>query len=360
MKQLIKLKPIVLFCIVLFFGSLNFSICFGQIRIHVAPQGNDHWNGTAEKPFFTLGKAQAAVRNELKKKPGCDIEVVLHKGDYYLQEPLSFTSEDSPEGNYKVTWKSDYNQRARIVGAVKLSGWEKNGDVIPEIPEILRDRIYSVKLPVVQGKTILPKILFADLMKLKRTRGKGFEPTDALDRAAGEEGGFSDSINNNINFPRGAMRNWSNLPDVELIIRPSFGWVMNILGVAKVDEVKRNAQTTIPATYPMKPLNFQQFQPFYQQYFPNGKESVWVENIFDAMKETGNWVIDSRRGKIFLVTDGNPPVGAVYAPVLKELVSLTGNSLNGKIVKNITFRDIDFSFTDRDTWTKEEIGRAHV
>jgi hypothetical protein len=49
---------------------------------------------------------------------------------------------------------------------------------------------------------------------------------------------------------------------------------MSILGIAMVDDVKKIAQTTIPATYPMKPLNFQQFKEFYQQYFPNGKESV--------------------------------------------------------------------------------------
>jgi hypothetical protein len=331
----------------------------GQEAFYVSPDGNDNAVGSFHQPFRTLGKAQESVRRRIKENPTINLNVILKDGTYPLERTLVFTAEDCPAKEGRIVWKAANAHQAKLIGAVALEGWKQNSDIIPEIPEALRERVYSTPLPVVEGNSIAPKVLFAERTRLKRARTQGFEPTDAFGYPKDEELGLSNALNNRVNFPAGAMKNWSNLADAELITRPTFGWVMNILGIASVNETERVAYTTIPATYPIKPLSFQQYDVFYQQYFKNEKASCWVENVFEAMRKPGDWVVDSNRGKIYLVTDGQPPDDVVYAPFLKELVALRGDDENGQIIRNLVFRDIAFSYTERDTWTKDDIGLQH-
>lgn len=323
-------------------------------KIFISPDGNDQWDGSKNKPYRTLLRAKEAVRNELDLNNVATIEVILYDGIYYLDKTLVFTSEDSPSGNGKVIWRGFNEKKAVLTGAIQLSNWEKNTETIYEIPDLLKDRIYCSELPVTGGKTIQPKVLYSEKNDLRRARGKGFIPDVDPSRDVESEKGIKAKAGqyDTIFFPEGSIRNWSNLEDAELLIRPNFGWVMNILPLAEVNELKRFARTTISATYPMKPLMF-------QKAFSYGKESCWIENVFEALKETGDWVLDSKRGKIYLVTDGAPPDYPVFAPVLEEFVRLEGNDQREILVRNLVFKDLVFQYANRDTWEKEDIGLQH-
>ena len=321
-------------------------------KIFISPDGNDQWNGSKNKPFRTLMRAKEAVRNELEFKNTATIEVILKDGIYYLDKTLVFTSEDSPSGNGSVVWKALNEKKAILTGAIELKDWIKNTENISDIPISLKDRIFSSDLPVVQGKTIHPKVLYSESNILKRARGKGFIPDIEPSRELKSEMGIKVGHNDTIFFPEGSIRNWSNLDDAELLIRPNFGWVMNILPLAEVNELKHFARTAIFATYPMRPL-------MWQEAFSYGKESCWIENVFEALKETGDWVLDSKRGKIYLVTEGEPPDYPVFAPVLEEFIRLEGNDQEGILVRNLVFKDLVFQYANRDTWEKEDIGLQH-
>jgi parallel beta-helix repeat protein len=125
---------------------------------------------------------------------------------------------------------------------------------------------------------------------------------------------------------------------------------MNILPLKEIAPDKRLATTLIPATYPLRPLMF-------QNAFSYGSESCWMENISEAMENTGDWISDSDAGKIYLVTDGSVPAHPVYAPVLQEFIRLEGSEKSP--VRNVSFKNLVFRYADRDSWSKDDVGLQH-
>ena len=80
---------------------------------YVSPGGNDANSGTLAKPFASLRRAQAAVR----QKPGA---VFLRGGTYYLPATLVFTAPDSGTKDAPVVFQNYENERPVISGGVKL------------------------------------------------------------------------------------------------------------------------------------------------------------------------------------------------------------------------------------------------
>lgn len=345
-KKIMKLLLILVLFTITGFKSID------NKKIFISPDGNDQWEGSKNKPYRTLLRAKEAVRNELAIRKTVTIEVILNDGIYYLDKTLVFTSEDSPSGNGKVIWRALNEKKAVLTGAIQLTDWKKNTEPISEIPDPLKGRIFCSEIPIAQGKAIRPKVLYSEKNNFRRARGIGFIPNSDSNRDVESEMGIRVGQNDTIFFKERAIRNYSNLEDTELIIRPTFGWVMNILPLVEVDEIKHFARTNIPATYPMKPLMF-------QEAFSYGKESCWVENIFEALKETGDWVLDSKRGKIYIVTNGASPDYPVFAPVLEEFIRIEGNDKEGILARNLIFKNLVFQYANRDTWGKEDIGLQH-
>ncbi|HEX7569487.1 MAG TPA: hypothetical protein VF492_03190, partial [Verrucomicrobiae bacterium] len=110
------------------------SFCSAQ-PYFVSPSGNDANPGTLKKPFATLQRAQAAVR----QKPG---EVFLRGGTYYLPAPLVFTANDSGTKKSPVVFQNYKNEKPVISGGVKLDNlnWQPftNGILQAQVPADLQ------------------------------------------------------------------------------------------------------------------------------------------------------------------------------------------------------------------------------
>jgi len=107
---------------------------FGQ-PYYVAPAGNDTNPGTIGKPFASLQRAQAALRQKRSA-------VYLRGGTYYLPEPLVFTAQDSGAKAAPVFFQPYQNEHAVLSGGVKLENlvwvpWT-NGIFQATVPEDLR------------------------------------------------------------------------------------------------------------------------------------------------------------------------------------------------------------------------------
>jgi hypothetical protein len=107
------------------------SAGFGQ-PYYIAPDGNDANSGTLEKPFASLQRAQAALR----QKPGA---VLLRGGTYYLPETLVFTAQDSGTKDAPVVFQNYQNEKPVISGGVKLEklDWQPytNGIFQAKVPD---------------------------------------------------------------------------------------------------------------------------------------------------------------------------------------------------------------------------------
>ncbi|MDB2673517.1 right-handed parallel beta-helix repeat-containing protein [Akkermansiaceae bacterium] len=148
------------------------------------------------------------------------------------------------------------------------------------------------------------------------------------------------------------MRAWPSPEDIELVVRPHHAWIVNILPLKSIDEQRQIATTSIPATYGMKPLHF----------LPETK-SVWVENVIDVLDEPGEWVLDTKEGKVYLWPRDNSPPKNIRIPLLKEYLLIEGaNNIKGPTdtpVRNLIFRGLTFTRGEADRMGQNDKGLQH-
>lgn len=123
----------------------------GAATFTVAPNGNDSNPGTAQKPFATLARAQAAARTA--KSAGA-ITVEVRGGLYEMQQPVALTEEDSGTVKKPITWHVAKGEIARLVGGRFVSGWKKVTDtsVLSRLDPAARGKVFQADLKA-QGIT---------------------------------------------------------------------------------------------------------------------------------------------------------------------------------------------------------------
>ena len=169
---------------------------------------------------------------------------------------------------------------------------------------------------------------------------------------AQSEGFFSGEGSNSktlLHFPEGKLKNWSNVEDVELIVRPHHAWISNILPLETVDEEAGIARTSLDATYVMNKLHFLKTTP-----------NCWVENVLDELDEPGEWVLNTVEDKLYLWRRNDSPV---VAPKLLELIRVEGkidkDGPRDLPVRNLRFRGLTFMHGERYTLAPDDAGLQH-
>lgn len=311
-----------------------------QTDFYLSPEGSDQWSGTlaepnakkTDGPFATLERARDAVRLLKKTKAG-DIQVLVREGTYPLEKTVVFGLEDSGGADSTITYAAYPGETPVFSSAAKIENWKKVTTALPGLPKEAHGKVWVADVSqhfyaLYDAQGILP-----------RARSAGFIPL---------EGGRS----NMLHFPKGLLKNWSNMEDVEILVRPYHAWILNILPLESVDETKQMARTSIPASYSMNELKFL-----------NGTESCWVENVLDALDEPGEWVLNTKEDKLYLWSrDGTSPKG-IMAPRLMEYILVEGNvDKEGPTdipVRNLRFRGLTFMHGDRYSMNKDDAGLQH-
>ena len=297
---------------------------------YVSPTGNDLNPGTKRKPFASLERARDAVRERKQREPDRDYTVLLRGGVYRLKDAVVFSIQDSAAVGHTITYAAYPNEKPVFSSGLAINGWRKEGKFwITDLPE-------SVK-PF--------RTLYDGTGRLPRARGAPFSPTRDFSTVEGLDR-FT------LPFPPGSLKNWPNLADVDIVIRPNYGWVLNVLPLESVDEASGVARTRIPASYPMVKVR-------WGLHDVNAKGTVWVENVLDALDEPGEWVLNTQERKLYLWPRGERPE-EIEAPQLTELIRVEGevdyDGPRDTPVRGLTFRGLAFTRADRWPWEKERIG----
>lgn len=296
----------------------------------MSPSGNDSHPGTKGKPFATLERARNAVREQKQCKPDRNYTVMLRGGVYQLNQTVVFSLEDSAATGHTITYAAYPNEKPVLSSGRALTGWRKEG------------RFWVTDLP--EGAKPF-RTLYDRVGMLPRAHGPGFSPTRDYRTVEGMDK-FT------LPFPAGALKNWPNLNDVEVVIRPSYGWVLNILPLESVDETTGVARTQIPASYPMIKVR-------WGLRNVNSNGTVWVENFLDALDEPGEWVLNTQQRKIYLWPRGEKPED-IEAPQLTELIRVEGaidyDGPKDSPVRGLTFRGLSFTRGDRWPWEQDRNG----
>ena len=281
----------------------------------VSTKGSDNWSGTlavpnaskTDGPFATLSHAKAAVRN-LKKKTSKDIVVLIREGVYQLRKTVVFDLKDSGEGSNSITYAAYPNESPVFSSGKEISGWKKVTKKLPGSPKEAVGNIWEAKvsdkfLTMYDGEGMLP-----------RAQSERYKP-------------LKGSKKNKLLFPKGTLKNWSNVEDVEILVRPTRDWIVNMLPLKSVDEKKGVALTSVDATYAIT------------------KKGFWVENVLEELDQQGEWVLNTKEKKVYLWPRNNK--FSIVAPTLIEFIKVEGKiDFKGATdipVRNIHFKGLTFN-----------------
>jgi len=314
---------------------------------YVSADGCDDWSGSlpesnrqgTDGPFASLAGARDAVRTLKRDSPDRDVVVLIRGGLYCLSETVVFGPRDSGKGDATVTYAAYPRERPVFSSGRPISNWKRVLATFPGLPKTARGKVWVADVPKIDGAAWRFYTLYDSKGMLPRARSAGFIPS---------KNGRRDTLH----FPQGRLRNWANLEDVEIVVRPLHAWIVNILPLASVDEKARIARTAIPATYAMNRLRFLQDTP-----------SCWVENVLEALDAPGEWALNTREGKLYLWPKGNRGPQGVVAPRLRELVRVEGviDQKGPKDVpaRNLCFCGLTFMHGERYLLTRDDAGLQH-
>ncbi|MDB4786344.1 right-handed parallel beta-helix repeat-containing protein [Planctomycetaceae bacterium] len=304
---------------------------------YVSTQGSDAWSGTLvnpntqgnDGPFATLQRARYAVR-ALKETKRSSIIIRIRGGHYALSQTVVFGLQDSGEGNATISYEAYPGETPIFSSGREIQGWKHVDDTSSRLP---KEAIGKVQVADVSGRF---HALFDAEGLLPRARSTGFIPLEGGSR-------------NTLHFPAGRLKNWSNVENVEIVVRPHHAWIVNVLPLQAVDEQKQRARTSIDATYAMNHLHFLKHT-----------ESCWVENTLEELDEPGEWVLNTQEGKLYLWPRNDSPV---LAPELTELIRIEGEidkkGPSDSPVRNLCFRGLTFMHGERYTISRDDAGLQH-
>ncbi|MGD0501000.1 MAG: right-handed parallel beta-helix repeat-containing protein [Bryobacteraceae bacterium] len=358
-------------------------------EFYVAPSGKDSNAGDKASPFATIQRARDEVRKLVASGLKSNVTVWIHGGVYTLHDTVVFGLQDSGTDKYSITYEAVPGERPVFTSGVKIENWKRLEDshegygygfMIDELPVPAEGKVWVADVPESLGRFYT---LYDKQGHLPRAQGHGFRPLNPPgynpgargQAAAAGAGGAVGAVGAagaagatgagrggdrmaglmNLYFPEGALRNWSNIDDVDIVIR--YSSTMNVLPLASVDETARVAHPVVPGTYGLDSTQGVLAGAGYRL-----KASAWVENVLDALGYPGAWVLNTHTRKLYLWPRTGKPEG-ITAPRLGELFRVEGKiDVEGPTdvpVRNVVFRGLTFTGADRVAWNANDSGMQH-
>lgn len=275
------------------------TACSPQADFYVAVTGNDAKPGTKAQPFATVARARDAVR-QLKKIEGQrtkPVTVRLNAGNYFLNEPLVFTPEDSGTPQAPVVYLGADEDRVIFSGGQLITGWREvtPGHWETPLPEVAAGRWN-----------------FSQLYINDQRRPRPVLPQDGYNYIAGQIAPTHGQNPDRFRFRAGELRtDWHNLGDVE--VTTFHFWTMDRLRIKLVDETQ-HVVTFVSPTHSAKhaPLS----------------RTTWyrVENVREALTQPGEWYLDRSSGVLTVLALPGEDLrkARVIAPRLQHIVRFAG------------------------------------
>lgn len=310
------------------------------MQFYVATDGNDQWSGRllepnedkTDGPLATLAGARNRVL-ELFEPPrgwnagwepeGIDapVTVWVRGGCYPLNRPLDFTAQNSTS----VTYAAYGDEKPVIDGGVKVEGWR--------VEEINGVTMWVVDLPEVALGHWYFRSLFVNNERRYRPRlpKKGWSWIEDVPGGEQQKELFMGS--DRFICAKDDIQAWHNLTDIDVVVMHY--WVDEHMTIASFDPETRLVVSQRRSIFTLR----DDVQPRYAKYY--------VENIFEALSDPGEWYLDRTTGRLYYVPmPGEDPVSTeVYAPRLTQLVRVQGDP-DGKLVQGLRFVGLTFRHSD--------------
>jgi hypothetical protein len=311
-----------LFIVIVFMSN---DIVSGQ-KIYLSPAGDDNNAGTFDKPLATLiaarNQAREFRRNIQSNQP---VEIIALAGEYFMLQPLNLDAGDGGTPDSPLIFKTETGKRAIFRGGVQITGWEKVNDKLWKafVPQVAFYNSYFEQL-YVNGKRAVrartPNNGFYSIKKVTETvleKGEGRSPELAVQNIG------LDSTD------AACFQSFSRQDYQDALIIFYHNWDNTRKRVTGYNKLTSSVYTIGEGMKPWNPLNT--------------KTRYLVENFKSALDAPGEWFLDRSGYLYYIPLEGETIENtSVYAPVIKEFVSIQGDPITGKRVENIIFENLVF------------------
>ncbi len=293
------------------FAFLILPVVLPAETLYVSPEG----------PIRSLAEARDAIRAKRQAGSREAFTVLVRAGTYIMTEPFVLTPEDSGSPEAPVVYAAQPGERPIFSGGRKIDGWRQGekGVWTAEVPGVRDGRWYFRQLFVRGARA-----------QRARTPTHGFY---RIDGPSPKDGPFR------LRFRGSDIRSTWAGSDAEVVAL--LAWAEIRMPIISVDEATHTAVLTGNPR-------------------PSNRETdarYWIENTPDSLDSAGEWYLDRKSG----VVSYRPRTGEdmtaeeVVAPALTQLVRLEGRPEEGKLIRNVTFRGLEFRHSD---WTLSPKGYA--
>ena len=273
-----------------------------SVDFFVSPSGDDRGSGQLDAPFASLGRARDAAR-------GVDspARVLLRGGYYWLAEPLVLGPEDSG-----TTFMAYPGEQPIVSGGARITGWTKT-------------TVNEKAAWVAEAPGWAFRQLWVDGGRRQRPRlpKEGFYHIRQSSDCAWYEG------TKEFFTKPGDVKQWKNLGDVEMVMLAS--WVESRMPIVSVDE-EAGVVTT----------------GYRSALGPSEGSRYYIENVFEALTEPGNWYCDREAGKLYYLPypGEEPETTEVIAPRLGNLIVFAGDPDSERFVEQVRMERLTFAHTE--------------
>jgi hypothetical protein len=329
-------------CLLLILFFMGLSVPMRAVDIHVSPKGSDTNPGTKEKPMATLSMALRKVRDmrRLDTLVREDVHILLHGGEYLLDEPVLFRPEDSGTPFSHTIIEGAPGETPVFSGGVSVKGWKKVSGNLPGLPKDAQGKVWVAESPAVGGHQLEFRQMWVNTIKANRASGlnDGKLPRILSVNKSKEE----------MWIPKPSLGEIKDAHQLEFFIHQ--WWAIAVLRVKSV--TMQGDSACVKFFQPESRIEFEHPWPapfIDEKKDKGGNSAFFFMNDIRLLNQPGEWFQELPSGKIYYwPREGeNMSTANVVVPSLETLVKIQGMSDNP--VSYLTFKNISFEHT---TWMR--------
>lgn len=322
-----------------------------RLRLYVSPRGDDRSNGRAAAagrkpghgPFASLGHALAVAAQSVAAKPGrqADVVVALLAGDHRLARGIVLDGASWGPGDVRLRITSAGKRKARLLGGARLVDFRPVSDpaVLARLPEAARAQVVEADLRAhgiedfgtLRSRGFARRVtaahleLFLDGTPLTVARW----PNDGYLRIAGfpadaaisdQHGGTIGALEHGFFYEGDRPGSWASAEGIWVHGYWAWDWANSYEAVASIDLERRLVKT----------------RPPHGNYgFRTGNRFCFL-NVLEELDSPGEYVVDARKGVVYLWPPGALAGAELLASVVEEPM-LTLDGLAGATIEAVRF-----------------------
>ena len=325
-----------------FLLAAAFSTGVRAADFHVAPGGSDTNAGSPDQPFATLGHALDVVRAWKVGHAGESNRVLLHTGEYRLDNTIILTPDDSGTPGAPLIIQAAAGEVPVLTSARTLTGWLPVDAATPGLQAAAANHVLSATIPAGW------RFHFLYLDGQPQTVARLNKASDWRQWPLPVTVGSLSPTGQPLTLPSGLLDNVPTNGDLEMNLMPVQYW--NTLSVVRGIDAPNNTCLRLsknPTT-------------FWTNTFANGNFNL--QNALKFLTQPGEWCVDSTAGKVYFWPPGDSLTGmSVWVPGLERLVEFQGSDDGSALVHDVEIKGLTFTCTDRlpedqwpDAWVKRQ------